>query len=283
MRIGIGTSRRARGFTIAELVVSLAVAGLVLTSITRLMMRQAQGFRKQREVMDARETGRGAGALLAWELRHAATAGSRPSRIAADSLTIRSLTAFGVVCGKHPTLPRLALWRTAGIFTATAADSAMVFEYGRDTWRRVKITQVGTPADLGVTTCAWAGGRPPDVVVQLAVTSRWDTANVYVGAPLRVFRQVHYAEFEASGRWWLGRRVGAAAGYELLTGPLLSPAEGGLKFTYFDTLNVATTDASKAAIIGVTIRSQSTKQLQFSGPTGSYQVDSMFTKIALRR
>jgi prepilin-type N-terminal cleavage/methylation domain-containing protein len=271
-----------RGFTLTELLVSLVLAGIVLASITSLMMNQSRGFAKQRQIMDAWETDRGTTAILAWEIRHAATGGSGLSVITPDSVTMRAMTGLGVVCGKHPTLPRFALWRTAGVIRATPDDSALVFMLGRDKWRTLKITQVGTPTALGPTTCAWPGSRPPDLVVEVAVTTRWDTASVFVGAPFRSFHKVTYAEVQIANRWWLGRRVGAAASWDQLTGPLLAPSAGGLQFTFYDTLSAVTAVPANVATVGFSVRAQSLKQVVAHG-TLDYRVDSIVTKVSLRR
>ena len=111
---------------------------------------------------------------------------------------------------------------------------------GLDKWRAVKINLVGTPAAMGLSSCAWPGARKPDLVVQVTVTTKQDTSSIQVGAALRTFRRVEYAEYQARGRWWLGRKAGAATTYEQLTGPLLAPGAGGLTFAYYDTLGAVT-------------------------------------------
>jgi prepilin-type N-terminal cleavage/methylation domain-containing protein len=271
-----------RGFTLAELLVYIVIAGLIMSGAYRLMITQSRVFSKQREVLDVRETARSATQLLAWDLRHAGMGGGAPALMGANSITLRSIQGFGIVCAKHPVLPRVALWRTGGNIQATADDSAFIYSIGRDQWRRVKITQVGTPAAMGIPACAWPGGPVPDLVVQIAVVSSADTARIRVGAPFRAYRRTEYAEYAANGRWWLGRRVGGAVGYEQLTGPLLAPAAGGLAFTYYDTLGVVTANPAAVRSVAITLRAQSFKQARFAGAPAN-QVDSLTTLVALRR
>ena len=61
-----------RGFTIIETLVALVVGVLVMTSVVRLLIVQGRGYRKQREVVDVRESVREASALLSWDLRQSA-------------------------------------------------------------------------------------------------------------------------------------------------------------------------------------------------------------------
>ncbi len=274
---------RAAGFTLAELLVYMVVGGIVLGSVGRLIMAQGRGYGKQRELMDVRETARSAAALLAWNLRHAASGGSRLVAMSPNSIILRSVQGSGIVCGRHPTLPRYALWRTGGSIEATADDSALVYLSGRDQWRAVRINRVGTPAAMGVPGCAWPGARPPDLVVQLVVNAQQDTAGIRVGAPLRTFRREQYAEYQANGRWWLGRRVGRAATYEQLTGPLLAPGAGGLTFAYYDTLGAPTATPTAVGAVGFTLRTESFKQARAATGPLTYQRDSLTTKVALRR
>jgi prepilin-type N-terminal cleavage/methylation domain-containing protein len=276
-------NRRARaGFTLIELLVSLVVGLLVLTSVVQLLIVQSRGYRKQREVVDIRETAREASALLSWDLRQSAIGGSPLAAIGANSITIRSPRGMGTVCAKHPTLARYGLWKTGGNILATADDSALVYQVGRDNWQALKITAVGTPAAMGVAACAWPGARPPDVVVEFAVATKADTAYIRVGAPFRNFRRVQYAEFQLNSRWWLGRKVGAAASYEQLTGPLVAQSANGLAFTYYDTLGAVTANPAAVGSVAFTLRTESYKPT-YVGNAFDYQRDSLTTKVVLRR
>ena len=277
-----GTRASRAGFTLIELIVTLVVGLLVLGSVVQLLIVQSRGYRKQREVVDIRETAREASALLSWDLRQSAVGGSPLAAIGANSITIRSPRGVGTVCAKHPTLARYGLWKAGGNILATADDSALVYQLGRDNWQRLKITAVGTPAAMGVPACAWPGARPPDVVVEFAVGGKTDTSFIKVGAGFRSFRRVQYAEFQLNNRWWLGRKVGAASSYEQLTGPLVAPASNGLAFTYYDTLGVVTANPAAVGAVAFTLRTESYKQT-YAGNTFGYQRDSLTTKVVLRR
>ena len=275
--------RRARaGFTLIEIMISLVVGLLVLGGVYQLMITQGRGFGKQREVIDVRETSRDATGLLAWDLRHAASGQSPLIVMGANTVTLRSPQGLGVICGKHATLARYAVWKTAGTIQATADDSALVYQVGANSWKALRIASVGTPAAMGVAACAWPGARVPDMVIELTVTAPADTALIKIGAPLRNFRRVAYAEYSLNGRWWLGRKVGAAASYEQLTGPLVSPSLNGLQLAYYDSTGAVTADPNKVASIAVTLRMESAQKTYLQ--TGfDYQHDSLTTRVAVRK
>lgn len=274
-----GTDRR--GFTVIELVVAMVLGAIVMTGVVQMMIVQGRGYRKQREMIDVRETARQAVALLSWDLRQSLTGGSPLAVMGPGMVALRSPRGLGTICAKHPTLARYGLWKTGGNIVAGVDDSAMVYQLGRDKWTVLKITAVGTPAAMGVTACAWPGARPPDVVVEFGVGTKTDTSYIKVGAPFRSFRRVEYAEYQLNNRWWLGRKIGAAASYDQLTGPLVAPANG-LTFTYYDTLGAVTANPSAVGSIAFTLRTESFKNT-YVGTTFAYQRDSLTTKVALRR
>jgi prepilin-type N-terminal cleavage/methylation domain-containing protein len=275
------TTRDPRGFTMIEVIVALVVGMIVLGSVVQLLIVQGRGYRKQREQVDVRETAREAAGLLSWDLRQAAVAGSSFAVMGSNAVTIRAFRGLGTVCAKHALLARYGLWKTGGNIQATVDDTALVYQIGRGQWNKLKITAVGTPAAMGVTACAWPGARPPDMVVEFAVTATTDTSYIKVGAPLRTFRRVQYAEYQQNNRWWLGRKVGAAASYELLTGPLLAPASNGLAFTYYDTLGAVTANPAAVGSVAFTLRTESFKNTISTG--SQYEHDSVTTKVAVRR
>jgi len=270
-----------RGFTLIELLVGMVLGAIVMTGVVQMMIVQGRGYRKQREMIDVRETAREAVSMLSWDLRQSLTGGSPLAAMGPGMVALRSPRGLGTICAKHPTLARYGLWKTGGNIVAGVDDSALVYQLGRDKWTVLKITAVGTPAAMGVTACAWPGARPPDVVVEFGVGTKTDTSYIKVGAPFRSFRRIEYAEYQLNNRWWLGRRIGAASSYDQLTGPLVAPANG-LTFTYYDTLGAVTANPSAVGSVAFTLRTESFKNT-YVGTTYVYQRDSLTTKVALRR
>jgi prepilin-type N-terminal cleavage/methylation domain-containing protein len=280
-RFAPGRLHRA-GFTMIEILVALVTGLVVVGGVYTLMIAQGRGFGKERETIDIRETARGATALLSWDLRHAASGGSPFVVMGANTVTLRSPQGVAVICGKHATLPRYALWKSAGNVLATTDDSALVYQVDLNSWRPLRITAVGTPAAMGVATCAWPGARVPNMVVEVAAPTVADTSGIKIGAPFRDFRRVEYAEYQLNSRWWLGRKVGAAASYEQLTGPLLSPSLNGLQLAYYDSLGAVTANVANVRSVAFTLRTESFKKTWLK-TAFDYQRDSLTTRVAVRR
>jgi Tfp pilus assembly protein PilW len=281
-RLLSGQRPRRAGFTIGEMLVYMVVSSFVLLGMYRVMQGQGRGYSQQVAATDVDESARSAASMLAWELRHAAMAGDTLSTIGAHSVAMRSVQGVGVICAKHATLPRYGIWKNGGDIQATSDDSALVYVVGSQKWRQLKIAQVGTTAALGVSSCAWTGGRAPDLVVEFTVGSAKDTLGIKVGALVRAFRKVKYSEFQDQGRWWFGRRVGSG-NYEKLTGPLLDSASNGLTLSYFTSTGTTTTTPSAVSVVKVQIRTESTKPYRKLRGRPAFRYDSITTKVALRR
>ena len=130
------------------------------------------------------------------------------------------------------------------------------------------------------TYCAGLSG-PQKTACDAALAAALGTVgNIAVGAPFRAFRRVEYGLYEEGGRWWLGRKVGAAASYEKLTGPLRSAVDGGLVFTYYDAAGAVTAVPGLVAAVEFIIRAESYR-LPGSGST-ALQQDSLAIRVALR-
>ena len=276
--------RPTAGFTIIELMIYLVMASVVMAVVFRLMVAQSRSYGDQRQVRDVGETMRGATMLLTWELRQLAASDGDLYSLGTNNLVLRSMQGGGIVCGKHITLPRYGLWGVSG--EVTDGDSALVFMAGGggttdDAWRAVLITSEWSPAGGGVPWCDWSGGNTVGTEAVVHVSS--DTSAVATGAPFRTFRRVEYGTFQQDGRWWLGRRVDGSATWELMTGPLRSPADGGLVFAYYDSTGAVTANPLQVHRVEIAIRAESYGRAHRggTGPVGEGQ-DSVRTRVYLR-
>ncbi len=272
-------SRRSfeRGFSLMELLVAIILGAVVLTSIYGLVLSQGRTYGKQLELMDVHGTLRGAASLLSSDLRQAASADLYT--IGANAVALRSPRGTGIVCKRHATQPRFGIVATAGDLTASTDDSALVFAAGSvgsgdDEWKVMKVQTVIT-----LPTCEWGGGSVPDLAVQLTVAVPADTAGIGVGAPIRVFRRTEYGLFQDGGRWWLGSKTGASS-FEKLTGPLRSPTDGGLVFTYRDGAGNVTADPAQVRVVEIVIRAESHHRAGLGAL--EHQRDSVALRVALR-
>jgi type II secretory pathway pseudopilin PulG len=282
-------SRGSRGFTILEVILYLIIASIVVAGVYKVLVGQNRLYVQQRELMDVRGGLRAAAAVLSWELRHASTDGDLYN-IWRDSLTMRSVQGQGVVCSKHGTAPRLGLWGLWGEFGQTTTDSSLVFAarssgLGDDSWIAASNKKLWGATGGGVPWCFWGDSTttPTEEVLELAgVPTDSVLLNIKVGAPLRTFRQIRYGIYQEDGRWWLGRKIGGAGSYQRLTGPLLSPSDSGLVFSYFDDTGASTNDPSRVAIVEITLRGESVRSVTGTGVAPRAMRDGLTTRVFLR-
>ncbi len=273
--------RSEAGVTLIELMIYMVLASVVMGAIYSVMITQTRAYADQRQMTDARETVSGAAVLLTSELRQIAPSDGDLYFIAPESLAIRSVQSTAIVCAINNPDRKFALWNMIGELEDTqgVADSALIFSaggagQGDDTWETEEIKNF-FQAVGGLSTCEWTVAQTPDTVVQLDKPM----PGVAVGAPFRSFRAIQYGTFLDGGNWWLGRKTPGGA-YEKLTGPLRSPAAGGLVFEYYDANGNVTAVAADVRVIEIIIRSQSTrKSRQASGLTE--RTDSLRTKVFL--
>jgi hypothetical protein len=290
------------GFTVMELLIYFIIAVIVVAGVYNLLIGQNRMYIKQRELQDVRGSLRAAGNLLAFELRQASAANGDLYGVSADSLRVRSIQGTGIICGEHSTLAKYGLWDITGEFFETADDSALVFATGElgsgdDVWKVVHQKVVQTAPAGGIVACAWgdkgvgkgkgltegvgpvANGRGrPDWVI----TIDGDMDDVYIGAPYRAFRPVTYGLFQQDGRWWLGRRIGSAASFDRLAGPLRAPQDSGLHFTYYDQSGATTTVATDVRMVDILLRGESLGKVPKVGEEPGFQQDTLTIRVSLR-
>ena len=295
--------RRDGGFTIVELLIYMVIAIVVIGGVYQMLIGQNRLYIKQREMQDVRATLRASGNLLAFEFRQASSASGDLYFISQDSFAVRSIQAAGVICGEHKNKLRYGIWGVSGEFFETSDDSALVFASGDvgtgdDVWKIVAVDKLWDPSGGGVSTCAWGdtlvgkgkgkgsatgvdpvdGTGTPELVVEVL----GDMDDVYIGAPFKSFRRIQYGAFQQNGRWWLGRRVGSAAAYELLTGPLRPPSDSGLVFTYYDRFGNVTTAADSVKYLDILLRGESLGNVPRPGEAPSAQADTLTIRVSLR-
>ncbi len=95
---------------------------------------------------------------------------------------------------------------------------------------------------------------------------------------MRAITRRKFALFPQDGRWYLGRKDGAATAYEIVAGPMKAPSDSGFIVTYFDSIDAVTTDPTAVERIEVLIRSESAGA---APGVGTYS-DSMTTVVFLK-
>ena len=277
---------REAGFTLVEFLIVSLVGFIMVMGSYQVLISQSRILAQQQETIDARASSQGGAALLAWELKSLSAAGGDLYTITEDSIVVRSVQATGVICSWMETgsVSRLGLQETSGVFPGTANDSAMVYSVVNRTWAAFDVVEAwngGGAWGNGVPDCFWGDSTTTEPYAAIQIDTLVTLVNVEVGGPVHVFRRTTYGLSTSDGRWWLSRREGTGA-WEILTGPMLSPNNGGLAFKYYAQNDSLTADPTLVTRVEFTLRSQSHGQVSTAGQTGGASEDSVTTTVFLR-
>ncbi len=251
-----------------------------MASIIGVVIPQYRDYSRQQELAGLRGNLRDALSLIGSELRMLSAAEGDLVEITPTSLKIRSVQGVGVVCDTVPaSQPTYGIAHVSGGSKPTVGDSALVYAYGSaalsdDAWRAVRITGLSGGGLKSTFGCAYGDSTVAELRLELA----GDTTGVGIGSPIRAFRHIEFALFNADGRWWIGRQVGSSSGYTLLAGPMASPTDSGLVLLYYDRDGNPTTVAGEVASVEMALRGETVKKLWNNG----VKVDSLRTRVSLR-
>ncbi|MFI5229057.1 MAG: prepilin-type N-terminal cleavage/methylation domain-containing protein [Gemmatimonadales bacterium] len=268
-------TRRRSGLTLAELVISLAVAGIVLGLLTAIGVREQRVFSDLADRAALAGQLREAAAILPIDVR-ALSPATGDIRVASDTaIELRGTIASGVVCdtasGSLVVSPPVgdsgALYATAlsavspgdTLWLLTASDSAA-------DWQAFAVASASS-ARAGP--CASAGPRLAPAILTRPrgrLTLVGSIPGRAVGSPFRVTRALRYSVYRATdAAWYLGERDWNSVLLRFNTiqpvaGPLLAASAGGVRFAYRDSAgsDLATPVVNTAAIrlIDIMLRGQ---------------------------
>ena len=257
------TARSA--FTLVELVVALALAGVVLGAFALVVVRQqrAYGDLTQRVRADA-QMREGLAALAGDLAALSPSAGDVPIGGATDSsLEFRATVGTAVVCE----LLRGEIFLRLPSFVAPPQPGDTAWTYPDSgtrplRWTPMTVSGVSTPVELPARCTTPADGRGPGPALALATTDA-GVAAVAPGAPLRVTRRVRYSLYRAPDRrWYLGRRewspaIGRFETIQPVSGPYAPyspPGEpSGLRLRYFDRNGAELPAGSLSGLAAITV------------------------------
>ena len=295
------TLARRAGVTLVELVVALALFGLVATIMLNVLRGQQRFHVGSLEIIDTKRSVHQAAELLYGELRGA----SATDIYAISDSSVSFRTTFGTshICSVDSArsfiaLPATRSMRATALSTflamPRAGDSVLVFDSGDapgpddDRWRlHMLLVDPGSGPcprrPLGLASDATeAAGIGVTVAPSLAPT-------VVVGSPVRFFRPASYSLYRGTAStWMLGYSLcaaGACSGRQPLSGPYLPFARGGaggVAFEFLDRDGARTTDPSRVARIGVVARARSVSTLDVGHVRGERYQDSLAVSVALR-
>jgi len=297
------------GVTLAELVVVLAMLGLIGSTVGLSLVRQQRFYRGATELLRAREGVRDAMELLSTDIRGMSVADT--VRLLADSaIEFFANVGSSVVCdapgGTAVGLPGLSP-RRANALTSflIQPDTGDIAVFHRDSiedvseWETHRINRLAArPIGSTCPPSSRFGGQAAAAVdgagflLELATPL---SSHVGAGAPVRFTRRGRYSLYRASdGNWYLGyRRCNAVApstcgAIQPLSGPYRGyssdPRTTGLLFEYFDRAGTPLeSDASPLGLarVDITARSESGKQIEVEELPG-IPADSATITIAIR-
>lgn len=235
--------RARRGFTLAELLVTMVIMGIVGLAATKLFLSHTRFYDLQTQMRRARFVSRTAVNAALSDLRMVEATGGVVSA-SPTVITVRSPYAIGIVCANSGTQTTLSLWPVDSTVYATAGFSG----YGwRDSLGNYTYVEAGTSlvADLasvctGANVTVLPNGRVVAVKPPLPVGLPAVTA---VGSPVFLIQRLTY-EFKPSatlsGRVGLWRTIVGTG----QTDELVAPFDTSAKFRFF----VLNSDTAQAGV-----------------------------------
>ncbi|MEO8911214.1 MAG: prepilin-type N-terminal cleavage/methylation domain-containing protein [Gemmatimonadaceae bacterium] len=299
-------NRARKGLSLIELVVVVALAGLVGGAIGVTLTRQQRFYRGAAEVGYVREAVRDAMDVLAIDIRQMSVGDT--VRLRADS-AIEFFSTIGVsaVCqeaGAEVGLPGLhssGNSLSAFLMQPDTGDVAAFYSYSEvdgEKWERHRISDVAArslgsscPPVSRFTVQADLDARNDGLV--LTLTSPLSGV-IEAGAPVRFLRRGRYSLYHSSDGWYLGYRRCNAIGQSVcgaiqpISGTYrpysIDPAASGLLFEYFDRGGQRldpTSSPLTLARVDVTARGESGRGFSMRGENGRIS-DSATITVAIR-
>ena len=296
--------RVTRGFTIAELLVATAVAGITTALMTMTIVRQQRFFSSAAEILGVRAQLRDAADVLASDIRSASVAQFGLPVMSDTAFEMYSVIASSVVCmSGSPTtvgLPPITLVSGNTLTTMLAqpdtGDVAAIFSADSARWDNYRLGAFGSrslatacPSSTGYTT-------PGDAAAGYQVTLASAPAiSIKPGSIVHFLRRARYSFYRSSdGEWYLGyRRCGVSAPFacssiQPVSGPYRpyrAGGGGGVTFRYLDKYGVEVTStalSSSVARIDIALRGETASAIALTGDSRRIWRDSVVISVSPR-
>ena len=297
-----------RGISFAELIVVLAMLGLIGSMIGSTMVRQQRFYRGATELLAVREDVRDAMELLSTDIRGLSSADT--VRVMADSAieffaSIGSSVACQTIGASEVGLPPArSSGNTLSAFLAQPDTGDLAVFYrdsigGSARWERHRIVGLASrslatscPASYGFSDQSDLDAGRNGYLLSLATPL---SAAVKPGTPVRFIRRGRYSLYRgADGEWYLGYRRCNALGASVcgaiqpLSGPYRAYTSNqratGFLLEYFDSAGGRLDPASPPFVLArvdITARSESSQRILVEGRAKAYS-DSATISVALR-
>lgn len=292
------------GFTVAELLVATAVAGITTALMTMTIVRQQRFFSSASEVLGVRAQLRDAADVLASDIRSASVAQFGLPVMTDTAFEMYSVIASSIVClSGSPTtvgLPPITLVSgntlTAMLAQPDTGDLAAIFVSDSGAWENHRIAAFGSrslatscPSSTGFTTLGDAAAG-----YQLTFAAA-PALPVRPGSIVHFLRRARYSFYRSSdGEWYLGyRRCGVSLPYgcssiQPVSGPYRPYRAGGGSGVTFRFYDKSGADIASAALsttvarIDIVLRGETASAVSLTGDARKIWRDSVVVSVSPR-
>ena len=240
-------SRRG-GFTLVEVLIAMVLTAVVGAAVTSIFINQSRFYDVQEKVSSARAVSRAATNIMLSELRAVPTDGGMIAADA-DSITVRSPVALGVVCGVSAGLIHVSLMPVDSAVYAQAASTSFFGYAWRTSNTEYDYDDTASQPGVGVAAVCDAAGiarfdgaGERGRVVSLATVGSIPPAS----AALLLYQRVTYKFAESEivpGQRGLWRRAGNGVEEELA-----APFDETARFRFYPVNSDVAQDAAPATL-----------------------------------
>ncbi len=277
----------SRGFTLVEMVVVVALMGIVMGALYQSIVATQRTTSAQFQRIDVQQTTRAATMYVSNMLRELDAADGDILVSQATSLRFRAMRWTGVLCtvpfeatGLQFTIRGQLLFGIRG--PDTELDSILLWREGDPSIRTDDIWLYGGLQSSAAGVCPDDGSVGTTLRVVISAGSGGNgaaVAGMTLGAPVRGFQIEEISLYQEGAEYWLGRRTADRAGTWTDVRPLVGPlTANGLAFSYFDINGAPPALTTDIASVGVTVRGRSANPVSGRG----FLQDSIVTRVTLR-
>ena len=277
-----GNGREALGgFTVIEMLVALLISTVVVLAAFTTLSSQLQLYTVQNEKQSVQVSLRTAASVLSFALMEASTSGGDLTAISDSSITMRAIHGSGMICAKViGSSVTYGIHQVSGRFDV--GDSIMGHDVGDNEWDVATMNKSKPLSDTP--NCQWGdttSAPAPDIAVELAGSASV-TDSLYIGSSVRAFHTVEFILRAFGSVYGIAQQIDNSGTYEALAGPMMSFADSGLVFSYYDSLGAVTTTAGDVATVDILLKAQSRRSLQSVSSNSGRLADTLRVRVNLR-